>query len=1450
MTCNLEQRLLDNLKSKGLIKETRSGIKYTGSSSSFRPQLGSAIAELRRETPNLPRISSEIMMVNDSGIILVNPTLLEEANEKMGVIDTDSNVTPSMEFSGSTAAQTLLDEKLKNPNMDEYVNNRKFLLRSFTKTRNNLLFKARSSNLTSEEYISVMKEVEKLNMEIDHLQEQINTVKSKKKSSFVLLNADKDFKKIEDFLNGREYINYSDIEELLSFYKRLGSYENNPLIPREEMYLEDGELNPESAQLVEEIFGPMKTRIDQLEAKIEAKRKEIAMAVISNNSAYRELFADSPKTFDELLYLADGLPDTSLLDAYFMDITNGIIGSNGIIPQIMQMQLDSKMEEYSVYTRRLQMELSKVVPEVEKELKRLGKSWDIFLLRAASGLRQDGIISPINSSFYRALYNIEEEYRSSDITSRKMQKARKSIMQAAAAKKRNWVRANCLVLDINNIPELNDNPTPAMEDYKNSIIAEYGETVYNNAVENQAKKIDDYKRREAFLVEELLSENKVKDESSLPEKAQKKLYFFREENNPKSANTLFKYNELIPRKTVKDIDGSIHDTGFINESFSEVENNPILMKFYDILSRNQELMLSMLPPDKQKSLGKLGLVRVEKTFWDFLSDPSLSILEKISKFFAEVLNFLRTSVKKDVRSFITKIKTDPKTGRRKYKVNDAWFTTNKEVINDRYAEYELKIKKALGISPTYNFKILMNVDMTQHPVLLSIFSELLGVPPLASEISKKLGVDVTNVRLSSALYDAISDQVISEQSIDLPRMLMLQMHQVTAYVARTEAMPHIELLKKYYTGIRTAEGKERTNGIKQIESWFNRVVLDNYENNNELDALDEKYLKDNVKYTKADKERLKELDEIKEMLLDERDKYPEDAKEFWYLQAKIEDIDKRRKGVGYVFSISNMGKRFLEAIRFKALGYNINSNITNYAEGQISNFLAGEAGIYFNSEQLKRANFITLRNNANTLTLGLTGRDKKVTRLMKKFNVQQDATNEFQKATKESSFDKLKKVGPYEFTTRTEFLNQSPVMVAMLLNEPIKGKNGQESNVWDALNEDGTLKEEFRTEENIATWELNESEQYRRWKSKINKAIIDIHGDYHDTHGNMASEFFLGKVFLMFKRWMIRMIYARFGAEQIDLESGQLQAKGRYRSMTKGQLILYTGIVGAIFSPMFGVLGLGIGVTSSFFLGKNTDMGIIQDLLTNVKALAWNILRLPVNKAAFFTDKEIMKFADMDYADMELRDINNLKANISELTIFVLMATTLALLKSMLASALEDEDEEEWKKFMLTYLINKNMQLLSQASLYVNPVNTYKGMFSEMGLIKHIDDIIKFTDDVNAVMNGEEKDLWKNGSKVMFMPSIIRNDWLGLEGQAHKVYEEWGYDALFEDVDKKSKREVKIIKDRYKESIEEMDIPESEKKKKLKELDKAFRKRTKESQEQRLERIESRKEEFNKKFTD
>ena len=110
----------------------------------------------------------------------------------------------------------------------------------------------------------------------------------------------------------------------------------------------------------------------------------------------------------------------------------------------------------------------------------------------------------------------------------------------------------------------------------------------------------------------------------------------------------------------------------------------------------------------------------------------------------------------------------------------------------------------------------------------------------------------------------------------------------------------------------------------------------------------------------------------------------------------------------------------------------------------------------------KTASFGTLNtNNARLIRV-----------LMDRYDVLQDSSNELQKASAKSALGKLETfTNPYSLMSKTEYLNQAPLMLAILMDEKIKDVNGVESSVLDAMTPDGKLKPGFDTKENVENWE-------------------------------------------------------------------------------------------------------------------------------------------------------------------------------------------------------------------------------------------------------------------------------------------------------------------------------------------------------------------------------------------
>ena len=81
---------------------------------------------------------------------------------------------------------------------------------------------------------------------------------------------------------------------------------------------------------------------------------------------------------------------------------------------------------------------------------------------------------------------------------------------------------------------------------------------------------------------------------------------------------------------------------------------------------------------------------------------------------------------------------------------------------------------------------------------------------------------------------------------------------------------------------------------------------------------------------------------------------------------------------------------------------------------------------------------------------------------MNRYNILQDVSNQLQKSTAKSKYAASAKFlgnfRAFEITKKVEFYNQSPIMVATLLETEITGKDGAKSNVWEAMDKTGNLK--------------------------------------------------------------------------------------------------------------------------------------------------------------------------------------------------------------------------------------------------------------------------------------------------------------------------------------------------------------------------------------------------------
>lgn len=1168
-----------------------------------------------------------------------------------------------------------------------------------------------------------------------------------------------------------------------------------------------------------------------------------------------------------------------------------------------------------------------------------GVSYDLFRAVDENGQFKDQIVQRFSNSFInerkKMLLSFDRKMKKAQAIEDPVQKTNK--IKEAYFERDNWYRKNTIVLDIRKIPEvINSEDFKKLKDYfnveesesyKKELIEILGENGYKEEIDKQLKLLKEYETMYEVFKENIITREGVEDYSQLSDKSKNEIEIWEKRNDPFAMlnsyyngneilqgklklNSTMSYNYSVPRKNKVKLEYSQNkktieaknldqETDYYDERFKTIDSNETLKEFHNLLSEVQEKIYNTMPIEVRKKFNAYSLPVLEKSLTEILFDKNISLFKRLSTAAREIYDRIRALFGMNIQQSLSYATVDPITGKPDYTVNSDFLKSNKREIEQRYTIEAERLKKLLGLSPTTSINQFKKFNIKNEPKVLKALEEIFGVNS-QSELNNRLkSEDFENIELFRILKDGITHQVVSEKSFDLPKMLKLFSYMTMEYAARQEVLPTLEMIKQHYeeikqpsitntgkkiTNVKTKETRlegERKNAVKQMDSWFERVVLGNYGSKNELGDTTIKReakirLKKSSKLTEEEQKksflskmettidgRIYNTDEkilkgkipdiIKhlESYLEEVKDNPEEAKK---VRNKINEVNNIEKNLGKHFSATSFFDALFNFIRFKGLGWNLSSNITNFAEGQIANMIVAASGDYFKSENIYRANDIVKGSFLKNISIGKIATDgaKKTRVLMDRYAILQDASNELQKASSKSAFSSFSTLSPYEGTKRTEYLNQAPLMIAVLLDQKILDKEGKESNVWDAMNPDGSLKEEFRSEENIENWENANGQQYNDYKSHMRKLIVNAHGDYDELRGNMASEYISGKALLMFKRWMSRQFYQRFAmTPQSDLEVGIKDYKGRYLSHTKVSGFLHGAIIG------FGGLGLlgsgplglliggGVGLTLGKFYGANTGMNFLKELSFVSKELFMNMVRIPVNN---IVGKQVIK--DGDYSKLEKegkiseRDVKNMRSNLIDMSITLAWLALLLFTKGLLW---DDEDEkDDPKRKAHNLLANRFMQLSSQASMYLDPVETWNNTVGNLPILKFFTEVGKTAEEAQDFLEGQDtiptgpnagESALYNQIEKTFFPGAFKGV-LGFESHMKKQFRASAFDQWFYGDEKKAKKDIQQLKAKTKNEFLKEELTEDQKKDITKKINKFYKKSKDESYVDVLKRIE------------
>lgn len=893
---------------------------------------------------------------------------------------------------------------------------------------------------------------------------------------------------------------------------------------------------------------------------------------------------------------------------------------------------------------------------------------------------------------------------------------------------------------------------------------------------------------------------------------------------------------------------SNEETGFYDDTFPTIENDQNLYAFWKLSNEMMETK-KYLPLEQQNQLRNNVIAGKVKSFKDIILDPDVRWAKKLSPAFKRIHdNFITSLSVLKTRTQAREKAVDVMTNQEESEISLGLINTygheidqNMIIAGTSFIQTLdsanktpfLRIKEKQVQKGYYKFTKHSKIGYNKlSPTSKLMLSKYLEVGNSDSEILTALGVspNISSVTLNTLMVDIgriiyrdVIDKVVENETFNLPQALKIYSAAVALYAGRNAARPIIDVIKKQFKTIPKANTnnvgefigtnstEERSRANKTFDLWFNKHVLGNLSSEVIGVAKDKVYkpLKDrfNNRYSWISNIGTSSLTYDEKIIVDELQKLidHEDAiigtdRNQELINALIHDRD----NIGRNFSTSAILDRVLDLIRMVGLALNPKAGISNIVQGKTSNFINASSGQWVKESSWWRGESIAIgsivkgtgisRIFKNSVPKGA----KKIAIMMKRMKLFQDSSNEIHKASLDSAVANPTVGNIYFFQNRTEYINQAPILAALLIDTEITGKDGTVSNVWDALNEDAKLTDNFATDENKLTWEAAQSKEAGEFIIKATDTISMWQGDYSRFGKSVYSNHQWFKVVAMFKTWVSRQVHTRFSINYYDLKH-HIWVKGRYRSLNAASGLTLLGTVAATLTG-FGlitvsamavgaILGKIYGVEESQVKKTYNDpmLNTLAEIGMNISQIVLKSALMPVKLAyGLTTGKQLLKGSKInDYLDNGHRnnkvDAGLMNANLTEASLIISTLMIRLILKAVTKDRDEDEDDA-----MLNIALNMCGRTLNDLTLFYNPLAFTEGM-AGVPLYQKGKDIVKLSDTLSEVF-GEGSDIIVTGvdagdsktgkiiSKLIF-PSLFRTD-LGFGTINSRVFDKFGFEDI------------------------------------------------------------------------
>ena len=557
----------------------------------------------------------------------------------------------------------------------------------------------------------------------------------------------------------------------------------------------------------------------------------------------------------------------------------------------------------------------------------------------------------------------------------------------------------------------------------------------------------------------------------------------------------------------------------------------------------------------------------------------------------------------------------------------------------------------------------------------------------------------------------IMDQIAQEKSFDLGRVMKAFSAMATAYKHKAAIEDQIRTAQDIIG--RAVETRENFAGDPKRDKYKNLLskkglgdlndMMENfldvaywgYAANKPEGRIDQK--KHLNKTEKALAATLKDSQsKLDQLLADEKI----DQAEY---EIRSEVIKEQLEVLGGIRAYSKYGDILLKYVQYKGMGWNVYAAFSNMGFGLISNVIEASDGRNYSMKSYRKAQAMTFNSvlKNNTFNLVETGTAHKIRALMNRLDVLKESRNEIYKSSEDKLFGKFGErfdwMNPFNPQSRSEYFNQAPVMIAMMMDTYVTNDKGEKVSMWDKFNEQG----EFKEGEEVSLEVLS------KLKAEIDKVVKMNHGNYDPDTPIAAKRKFIGRAASQFRTWAFQGFAERFRTEFDDHNltnkitgENYLTRKGRYRSYAA-------------------------------YYNTFDELGFIK-LPANIVV---ELLRKLVGKKTRFEDisSDSEAFTEVDAA--------NMRKNLTEIVIALMLTALTALMKVSLD---DDDDKARSKKLALNLLINQIGRLATDITFYTSPMEFERLSRNALPIFSLVIDGAKVGKDITRLAFGGE-DILQSG---------------------------------------------------------------------------------------------------------